>query len=58
MTMLFSNAGLTSGTTYSIVSGATVTGGTEFHGYYAGATVSGGTTLKTFNPTSMVTTVQ
>jgi len=58
MTMLFSNAALTSGTTYSIVSGATVTGGTEFHGYYTGATVSGGTTLKTFNPTGMVTTVQ
>lgn len=58
MTLLFSNAGLVSGTTYSIISGATVTGGTEFHGYYTGATVTGGTTLKTFNPTSMVTTVQ
>lgn len=58
MTMLFSNAGLSSGTSYSIISGATVTGGTEFHGYYTGATVTGGTTLKTFTPTSMVTTVQ
>ncbi|WP_052572773.1 carbohydrate-binding domain-containing protein [Haloferula sp. BvORR071] len=58
MTMLISNAGLVSGTTYSIISGATVTGGTEFHGYYTGATVTGGTTLKTFNPTAIVTTVQ
>ena len=41
MTMLISNAGLVSGTTYSIISGATVTGGTEFHGYYTGATVTG-----------------
>lgn len=58
MTLLFSNPNLASGTTYSIISGATVTGGTEFHGYYTGATVTGGTTLKTFNPTSIVTTVQ
>lgn len=58
MTLLFSNSGLVAGTTYSIISGATVIGGTEFHGYYTGATVSGGTTLKTFTPTNMVTTVQ
>ncbi len=58
MTLLFSSPSLASGTTYTILSGATVTGGTEFHGLYTGATVSGGTTLKTFNPTSMVTTVQ
>ncbi|MDB6076781.1 MAG: hypothetical protein JWO82_528 [Akkermansiaceae bacterium] len=58
MTMLFSNAGLVAGTTYTILSGATVSGGTEFHGLYTGATVTGGTTLKTFTPTSMVTTVQ
>ncbi|MBB5351801.1 hypothetical protein HNR46_002040 [Haloferula luteola] len=58
MTLLFSNPDLASGTTYSIISGATVSGGTEFHGLYTDATVSGGTTLKTFNPTSMVTTVQ
>lgn len=58
MTLLFSNADLSSGTTYTILSGVTVSGGTEFHGLYTGATVSGGTTLKTFTPTSMVTTVQ
>lgn len=58
MTLVFSNPSLAAGTTYSIISGATVSGGTEFHGLITGATVTGGTTLKTFNPTSMVTTVQ
>ncbi len=58
MVLLFSNPGLASGTTYTIMTGVTVSGGTEFHGLYTGATVSGGTTLKTFTPTSMVTTVQ
>jgi len=58
MTMLFSTPGLVSGTTYTLLSGATVTGGTEFHGFYTGATVTGGTTLKTFSTTNMVTTVQ
>lgn len=60
MVMLFSNPGITAGTTYTIVTNATVTGGTEFHGLYTGATVTGGTTVKTFtaSTTSMVTTVQ
>jgi len=57
MVMLFSNPSLASGITYTIVSGATVTGGTEFHGLYTGATVTGGTTKKTFTATSMVTSV-
>ena len=57
MTMLFSVPGLTNGVTYSIVTGGTVTGGTEFHGLYAGATVTGGTTSKTFTASTMVTTV-
>ena len=57
MTMLFSVPNLTNAT-YSIVTNATVTGGTEFHGYCVGATVTGGTTAKTFTASSMVTTVQ
>lgn len=57
MTMLFSVPGLTNGVTYSIVTGGTATGGTEFHGLYAGATVTGGTTSKTFTASTMVTTV-
>lgn len=58
MTLLFSAPAIATGTTYTLVSGATVTGGTEFHGYTTGGTVTGGTTLKTFTPTARVTTVQ
>lgn len=58
MVMLFSASGITTGTAYTLSSGATVSGGTEFHGLYTGSTVSGGTTLKTFTPSSMVTTVK
>lgn len=60
MVLLYSNPGITGGTTYTIVTNAAVTGGTEFHGLYTGATVTGGTTVKTFtaSTTSMVTTVQ
>ena len=59
MTLVFSSSSLVSTTQYSIVTGGTVTGGTEFHGLYTGATVTGTTTtLKTFTPSSMVTTVQ
>jgi hypothetical protein len=57
MTMLFGSPGLTSGTTYTISKGGTVSGGTDFHGLYTGATYSGGSTAYTFNPTNMVTTV-
>ena len=57
MTMLFSVPSLTNAT-YAVVTNATVSGGTEFHGLYVGATVTGGTTSKTFTASSMVTTVQ
>ena len=56
MTMLISLPALTNAT-YYIVTNATVTGGTEFKGYYTGATVTGGKTSKTFTATSMLTTV-
>lgn len=56
MLMFVSTPSLVNGT-YYIVSGVTVTGGTEFHGLYSGGTVSGGTTSKTFTVSSMVTTV-
>ena len=54
--LLFSMPALANAT-YYIVSGATVTGGTEFHGLYTGATVTGGTTSKTFTASSMVTSI-
>lgn len=57
MTMLISLPDFASNVTYTIYSGGTVTGGTEFHGYYTGAKVSGGTSITTFKPSSMVTTV-
>ena len=58
MTMLINNANLPNGTGYTVVTGATVTGGTEFHGLFTGATVTGGTVARTFNITARVTTVQ
>lgn len=57
LTMLVSFPELSGGVTYSIITGGTITGGTEFHGYYTGATVSGGITVASFIPTSMVTKV-
>jgi len=57
MKFLFSNPNLAA-TSYTIVTGGTVSGGTEFHGYYTGATVTGGTTNKTFTISSTVTSVQ
>jgi hypothetical protein len=57
MLLLFSNPNLAAAT-YTIVSGVTVTGGTEFHGYYTGGTVTGGITNKTFTISSMVTSVK
>ena len=56
MTMLFSLPSLTNAT-YAIVTNATVSGGTEFHGLCVGATVAGGKTSKTFTASAMVTTV-
>ena len=50
MTMVISLPGLASGVTYTLHTGGTVSGGTEFHGYYTnGATVTGTTTqVKSF----------
>ncbi|HOW96716.1 MAG TPA: carbohydrate-binding domain-containing protein [Kiritimatiellia bacterium] len=56
MKLLFSTPAITN-TTYTIVTGVSVAGGTEFHGLYTGGTVSGGTTTRTFTASSMVTTV-
>ena len=57
MTVLFSSPNLTSGGSYIISKGGTVTGGSEFFGLYTGATYSGGTQAETFTATSMVTQV-
>lgn len=57
MTVLFSSPNLTSGGSYIISKGGTVTGGSEFFGLYTGATYSGGTQADTFTASSMVTQV-
>ena len=57
MTVLFSSPNLTSGGSYTISKGGTVSGGSEFFGLYSGATYSGGTQTATFTASSMVTQV-
>ena len=60
MTLLFSAPEIESGSSCTLISGATVSGGTEFHGFYSGATVTGGTVVKTFvtEKSSTVTVVE
>lgn len=54
-TLLLSSPNLSTGNTYTITSGATVTGGTEWQGYSTDATASGGTALATLTLSSTVT---
>ncbi len=57
MTLLISAPGLEAGGDYVISSGGSVSGGTQYNGYYTGETYSGGTQLYTFTTSSMVTSV-
>ncbi|MDD2962096.1 MAG: carbohydrate-binding domain-containing protein [Muribaculaceae bacterium] len=56
-TLLFSSPALSSGSSYTIMTGGTVSGGSEFHGYTTGGTYSGGTQATTFTSSAIVTTV-
>ena len=55
-TLLVSSPGMTKGSTVTLSSGATVSGGTDFCGFASGATVSGGTSLADIMLSSMVNT--
>lgn len=57
MTLLFSSPSLQQGGSYTLSTGGSVSGGTEYFGYYTGGTYSGGTALSTFTLSSMVTTI-
>ena len=55
MVMLFSDPAFVNGT-YTIQYGGTISGGTNFNGYYTGATYSGGSS-QTFTVSAKYTTV-
>ncbi len=56
--MLFSSPGITNNGTYTIYTGGTVTGGTEYYDITVDAEYTPGSAKKTFTPTQMVTTVR
>ena len=55
-TLLLSSPKMTKGNSYTLSSGATVSGGTSFCGYTADATVSGGSSLATLSLSQTVNT--
>src|SRR5574344_133628 len=55
-TLLISSPSMTKGSSVTLNTGATVSGGTDFDGYVTGATVSGGSTLASRTLSSTLTT--
>lgn len=54
--LFLSCADMAKGSSYTLSTGATVTGGDDFNGYVTDATISGGTSLASVTLSSMVTT--
>ena len=57
MVMLFTDPQLQTGQSYTVKYGGTISGGTEWHGYYTGNVTYSGGSQTTVNVNSMVTTV-
>lgn len=55
--LIFTSPSLAANTTYTVYTGGSVSGGSEFHGLYTGATYTGGTTWATFTTSAVVTYV-
>lgn len=57
MSLLVTSPNLTKGSTYTLYSGGSVSGGTNYHGLITGTTYSDGSSLSSITLSSMVTTV-
>jgi len=57
MALVYTSPLLQANTSYTIYKGGSVSGGTNFHGFYSNAVSSGGTAAATFTTSSMVTVV-
>ncbi|MDR0713281.1 MAG: carbohydrate-binding domain-containing protein [Bacteroidales bacterium] len=57
ITMLFSAPNLATGAGYSLYTGGSIAGGTDFHGLYSGGDYTQGTLVQSFTVSSMVTSV-
>ncbi|MDR2773964.1 MAG: carbohydrate-binding domain-containing protein [Tannerella sp.] len=57
LTMLFSAPGVATGTDYSLYTGGSLAGGTDFHGLYSDGAYTPGTLANSFTVSSMVTNV-
>lgn len=56
--IVFSAPGLVKGSSYTLYTGGTLTGGEAFHGLTTGATFSGGTSVRTATLTSTITSMR